>query len=615
MRLFHVSILVAIVHGLLNPLRGYGFGVHKLGFTKDGAASSSSETEKPLKPAANGPVVPKNAPDSFARDLSLMGANVIDTVEDVAVHFKRYLAPGGVRGLLEKAQDALVDETSEGGVIKRGKKKRVVVVGSGWSAHALVKIIDTDLYEVLVLSPRPFFIFTPMLTGASVGTIEIRSIIEPIRSANPLVDYVEAEVVDVNPSAQSVLARPKQDPSRNLAIEYDYLVYAAGCAVNDFGMKSVREHCFFVKEIEDVQNIRRRILDNFERASIPSTSEKDIARLLTFAVVGGGPTGVEFCGELEDFVTAEVKKNFPRLLSRVKVVLINSGSSLLNAFDSDLQDLALKALRRSGVDVVLNARVTKIESTSLVYSAAKGGGETVIPFGLCVWAAGTGPRDITKVFADRLGIAAEDLKQEGGRLRCDKWCRVLGGPNTEVHQQDVDAVVESERTVGEWDAEWETKKTSRGGAKLGSIFSMGDCASLLGNADGALPQTAQVAAQQGAYVARLLNRGYDLSKPGGPELDKSVFTEDPLRATSLFFRGIASAPGFTFLNLGLLAYVGSSEAVAQVELGVDVRASGRPAFLLWRSVYLVKQVSTRTRFLVLFDWIKSRVFGRDISGM
>jgi NADH dehydrogenase FAD-containing subunit len=192
---------------------------------------------------------------------------------------------------------------------------------------------------------------------------------------------------------------------------------------------------------------------------------------------------------------------------------------------------------------------------------------------------------------------------------------VLGGAKAEVHQQDVDAVVESERTVGEWDAEWETKKTSRGGAKLGSIFSMGDCASLLGNADGALPQTAQVAAQQGAYVARLLNRGYDLSKPGGPELDKSVFTEDPLRATSLFFRGIASAPGFTFLNLGLLAYVGSSEAVAQVELGVDVRASGRPAFLLWRSVYLVKQVSTRTRFLVLFDWIKSRVFGRDISGM
>ena len=152
----------------------------------------------------------------LARDILLIAANVVDTVEDVLIHLKRYLAPGGVTGLLEAAQDALFAETTEGGVVRRGAKRRVVVVGSGWAAHALIKIIDTDIFEVIVISPRPYFIFTPMLTSASVGTVEVRSIVEPIRAANPLVDFLEAEVVDADPTSKTVVARPVQDPSRSM---------------------------------------------------------------------------------------------------------------------------------------------------------------------------------------------------------------------------------------------------------------------------------------------------------------------------------------------------------------------------------------------------------------
>ena len=121
----------------------------------------------------------------------------------------------------------------------------------------------------------------------------------------------------------------------------------------------------------------------------------------------------------------------------------------------------------------------------------------------------------------------------------------------------------------------------------------------------------QVAGQQGAYVARLLNRGYDctLTPPRLPAQAQTAV------AAWLRLRGCEDASEFAFLNLGLLAYVGGGEALSQVQLG-DARVgawAGSAAFLLWRSVYIVKQVATRNRVLVTFDWVKTALFGRDIT--
>ena len=97
------------------------------------------------------------------------------------------------------------------------------------------------------------------------------------------------------------------------------------------------EHCSFIKEIDDVRKIKTKILDNFELASLPSTSEDQLSELLTFAVIGGGPTGVEFAGELTDFISDELKILYPHLAKYIRIVLVNSGASILNAFDSALQ--------------------------------------------------------------------------------------------------------------------------------------------------------------------------------------------------------------------------------------------------------------------------------------
>jgi NADH dehydrogenase FAD-containing subunit len=146
---------------------------------------------------------------------------------------------------------------------------------------------------------------------------------------------------------------------------------------------------------------------------------------------------------------------------------------------------------------------------------------------------------------------------------------------------------------------------------FGSILVLGDAASFADKPDSFLPQTAQVAGQQGAYAARLLCRNYDLTAT--PPV--SYQGGDMMLNLWMKLRGLNEAAGFDFVNLGLLAYVGSGEALSQIEIGdfPVLSYAGNTAFILWRSVYLVKQVATRNRILVTFDWLKSAVFGRDIT--
>ena len=164
------------------------------------------------------------------------------------------------------------------------------------------------------------------------------------------------------------------------------------------------------------------------------------------------------------------------------------------------------------------------------------------------------------------------------------------------------------------------------GARPGSILAIGDASGTVGENASPLPQTAQVAAQQGAFVARLLNRGYDLSGDIAPEIKMIYFfllqlinheaQKDDIVKNKL--RGhVSAAKPFQFLNLGQLAYTGGGEALSQVELGNKKLFSqaGSVGYLLWKSVYVVKQVSPKSRILVLFDWCKTKIFGRDVTRM
>jgi NADH dehydrogenase FAD-containing subunit len=520
--------------------------------------------------------------------IDVLLGRTLDTVEDVVTHVRRIPYDWGwVEAPMER------------------KQKTVVVLGSGWAAHAIMKVANTYDIRMIVVSPVNHFVFTPMLAAAAVGTVEYRSMTEAVRASNPMIEFLEGKAVNVNVEEKTITVElislledvykgcPPPDP---IELHYDTLICAVGTQVKTSMVPGAGQHCYYLKSCEDSRRLRAAIGEAFEYASRPDVAgpahQEERRRRVTFCIVGGGPTGVELAGELSDFfgdICQPRKGAYPRLADDVKVLLVHGGSQLVEAFDTNLRDHAVDALQRRGVEVRLNTYTTQVDNGFVKLKDKITGIEETIPVGITVWAAGNEPVPFCKKLLEQLPAEAMG---PGGRINVDRWLR----PPTKNPET------------------------------MGSIFLLGDAACFdEGDTDGSsssslLPQTAQVAGQQGAYVARLLNRNYNMTTtpPALPQPGALNVTEteiDALLETWLHLRGLDEASAFRFLNLGLLAYVGGGEALSQIQLGnIPVFSyAGSVAFVLWRSVYLVKQVATRNRVLVTFDWIKTALFGRDVT--
>lgn len=505
--------------------------------------------------------------------------------------------------LMEEVFKGFSGEIDDSTLLSTGKKERLLVLGTGWGSAAFLKSIDTNKFDVTVVSPRNFFLFTPMLAGASVGTVEYRSITEPIRAINGKINYLEATANEIDPVnkkvvCQNIVCEGTSCTIDDFEVEFDRLVVGVGAQTNTFGIPGVRENCCFLKQVDDARRIRNGIVNCFERANIPTLTEEEKRSTLTFAVIGAGPTGVEFASELRDFIEQDGPKYYPNLLPYVSIKVIEASDTVLAPFDKSLQEEAIaqllkpsKTLNDSRVarylnddfkltELLLESGVKEVSETKIYLN----NGEE-IPYGLSVWAAGNGPLPITLQLVDALSDSEEqsDAQQVArGRLAIDSWCRVLGSD--------------------------------------GSIMSLGDCACNILNQ---LPATAQVASQQGEYLARLLSKGdFQVKdkrsgklKPVMRKKEESTLA-DHISSFAMLSDTIA-AP-FQFLNLGILAYTGSGTALSQIQVTPNnesgrIKGKGKVGYGLWRSVYLSKQVSMRNRSLVLTDWLKTQIFGRDIT--
>ena len=405
-------------------------------------------------------------------------------------------------------------------------KNRVVILGSGFAALSFIKSVDLDFYDVVIVSPRNHFLFTPLLPSTTVGTIEFRSITEPIRTARSNLKYYQAKCTVIYENRNVVKCEAIQD-HQEFELNYDYLIIAVGGINNTFGIPGVAEHAFFLKELLDARLIRGKIIDNFERASTPGLSEEERERLLYFVVVGGGPTGVEFAAELNDFVREDLVKWYPNLTGEVQITLLEATKQILSAFDSRLSEYALKIFQRQSIRIKINSPVREVREKSIVLQDG-----TTIPYGLVVWSTGIGPTELMQ--------SLQFPQNRASRLLTDDYLRVSGTKN---------------------------------------IYAAGDCATPLSQN---IPATAQAAQQQGKYIARSFN---------------NMAQEKPV------------AP-FRYRHLGMLAYIGSRRALADLP---NVKGRGFTAFLFWRSAYLTRLVSFKNKILVLFDWVKAFIFGRDIS--
>lgn len=174
-----------------------------------------------------------------------------------------------------------------------------------------------------MISPTNYFLFTPLLPSVTVGTLNARSILEPTRfltrHLKREVQVIEGEVTSVEPAKKTIRFTdnsPIKGAVSASEMSYDYLVYSPGAENNTFGIPGVREHACFLKEIGDAKKVRNRLMDCVETATFAGQTQEEIDRLLSFVVVGGGPTGVEYAGELHDFVKDDLLNWYPELQDR-----------------------------------------------------------------------------------------------------------------------------------------------------------------------------------------------------------------------------------------------------------------------------------------------------------
>ncbi|OVA20213.1 Pyridine nucleotide-disulfide oxidoreductase [Macleaya cordata] len=523
-----------------------------------------------------------------------------------------------------------------------GKKKKVVVLGTGWAGTSFLKNLDISSYDVQVVSPRNYFAFTPLLPSVTCGTVEARSIVEPIRNIikkkSGEIQFWEAECVKIDAANKKVLCRCNDSGhfvgKGEFLLDYDYLVIALGAEVNTFNTSGVIEHCHFLKEIEDAQKIRRSVIDCFERAIIPNLTEEERRTNLHFVIVGGGPTGVEFAAELHDFVQEDLVKLYPVVQDLVKITVIQSGDHILNAFDERISSFAEQKFQRDGIELLTGSRVVGVSNEAITLKMKSKGEISSVPYGMVVWSTGIRTRPVVSDFMDQIGQSnrralatdewlqvkgcnnvyalgdcatinqrkvMEDIstifsaadKDNSGTLTVEEFRDVIDDilvryPQIELYlkskhlQHITDLLKDSETNDGK-DLDIE---------KFKSAFSHVDSQMKT------LPATAQVASQQGTYLARCFNHMEE----------SKVNPEGPLR-----FResGRHQFRPFQYKHFGQFAPLGGEQTAA--ELPGDWVSIGHSTQWLWYSVYASKQVSWRTRVLVISDWTRRFIFGRDSS--
>ncbi|WFD27888.1 hypothetical protein MNAN1_002896 [Malassezia nana] len=548
----------------------------------------------------------------------------------------------------------------------RKPKERLVILGGGWGAVSLLKSLDPDAYEVTLVSPTNYFLFTPMLPSVAVGTVGARSVTESLRRllvrtqgqfvqgaavnvhSHESLDRSTLQTIDgargllevelISPEWDGSIDVPRKPNEKSLVyVPYDKLVIAVGSVTNNHGATGL-ENAFRLKTVRDAQRLRKRLLENLEVASLPTTPSEERKRLLSFVVCGGGPTGVELAAEIHDMMHEDVYKNYPpHLEHEAQVHVLQNEAHILNTYSEAISQFAERRFRAENVGVVTNAQVTQIHPDSVSYEEMNPlTGEHVlksIPSGCTVWSVGVTMNDFTRKLSTT-------LPNQGHRhaLKVDSQLRVLGTEPGTVYAVGDASTMDSNlkeyilQHFDRFDKDKDGHLTLPEFTQLTKVLrrkfpianeqlkgirplfekcnnSKDQCVGVTEVAEmvadatknmTSYPPTAQIATQEGKYLARKFNkhaslRARDALPQDAEDVDEAIYKP------------------FVYRSLGSVTYLGNAAAF-ELPIPGPWKSffGGLLAMYAWRSVYLSEMVSIRTRALVLGDYIKRTLWGRDV---
>jgi NADH:ubiquinone reductase (H+-translocating) len=379
------------------------------------------------------------------------------------------------------------------------QKHKVVVIGGGFGGLTLVKKLAYEPVDILLIDRSNHHLFQPLLYQVATGGLSPANIAMPLRT---LVRYqsncrsILGEVASVDVKKQEVVLT---DGDR---FGFDTLVVAAGAVTSYFNHPEWADNSVGLKSLDDALKIRGRILRSFERAERRADAQEQ-AHLLTFVVVGGGPTGVEMAGAIAELAHHSMRNEFRNIKPEsARVILVEGQSRPLTMFREDLSAQACKDLERLGVELRMGAQVKAVSADEVELSTGERLSTNTV-----IWAAGVSGNPLGAALSQSTGIALE----RGQRIPVGADCSVSGHPN---------------------------------------IFVIGDLAAFTPQGETqTLPGVAPVATQQGQYVGKLIHNRLN----GNPAPPPFSYFDKGSMATIGRGRAIAQVKGFGMT--GFLAWM------------------------------------------------------------
>jgi NADH dehydrogenase len=398
--------------------------------------------------------------------------------------------------------------------------RKVVIVGAGFAGlNAAKRLSKSADMEITLIDRENHHLFQPLLYQVAMAALSPADIAIPIRSllaGHRNVRVIKAAATGVNLAERRVLTDSGE-------FAYDYLMIACGAKHAYFGHEEWEPFAPGLKTLPQATEVRRRVLEAFEAAERESQPDKRRAHL-TFVIVGGGPTGVELAGAIGEMSRYTLARDFRSIDPRqTRVILVEAGQRILPAFAPEMSARAMRDLESLGVQVWTAARVTNVTEEGVTVGAEKVASSTVL------WGAGVRAADIGR----SLGVPTDNV----GRVTVNADLTVPG------HNE---------------------------------VFVAGDLAHCVDERGAALPGVAQVAIQQGLYIADVIARDHQ-NKPREP---------------------------FVYKDKGKLATIGRARAIC--EMG-GFKLAGRFAWWVWLVVHIYQLNGFRNRLSVVIQWAWSYI--------
>jgi len=344
-----------------------------------------------------------------------------------------------------------------------GLPRKVLIIGGGFAGLELaLGLANDNRFEVTLIDRTNHHLFQPLLYQVATASLaapdiarSIRQILEKARNVTVLMD----EISSIEPDEKRATGLS------GTIFHYDYLLLAAGARTSYFGNDAWAVHSMGLKSLADAQNIRRTVLSNLERAEL-TTNESERTRLMTVAIIGGGPTGVELAGAFADLIHRSLKSNFRRIdTTKLRVILIEGSKHILETYDEDQSIYARQHLESIGVEIRTQTKVTNVRAGALDFMDG-----TTLEASAIIWAAGVAANPLTQC----LGVPTD----RGGRITPNPDLSIPGRPE---------------------------------------IFVAGDLVAMRDIDDKPVPGVAPAASQMGKHIAKILKEELRLEQKGFAE--------------------------------------------------------------------------------------------------